>query len=54
MENNLLIRLFLAPGTFVCRQIGLTPQEDGGIFRSFINMMFWTTLGICLYIAWIN
>ena len=41
----------LLPGSFVLQRIGVTVEEDGGLFRSFINMCVWgaISLGISLY-----
>lgn len=39
-----ILALFLLPGNIVIRAIGITVEEDGGIIRSFINMMFWGIL----------
>ena len=33
--------LFLLPGDIVLKLMKITPDEDGGILRSFINMIFW-------------
>ncbi|MGB8816565.1 MAG: hypothetical protein WCC66_01440 [Rhizobiaceae bacterium] len=29
------------PGDFLLRKIGITVDEDSGVFRSFINASFW-------------
>ena len=39
-----LLTLFLLPGDLVIRRIGITVEEDGGIIRSTINMIFWGLL----------
>lgn len=36
-----LSKLFLLPGTMVIQQLGISLEEDGGIFRSMVNMLFW-------------
>lgn len=41
-----LSKLFLLPGTLAIDAIGITVEEDGGIFRSLINMLFWGALAI--------
>lgn len=33
--------LFLLPGTLVLQSMGVSVEDDGGLFRSFINMCFW-------------
>lgn len=38
---KLIGRLFLLPGTIAINTIGITVEEDGGILRSLINMIFW-------------
>lgn len=49
---KLLLDIFLLPGSFILRKIGISVEEDGGLFRSFINMCVWgaITLGIALYL----
>ncbi len=39
-----LLALFLLPGTLVINRIGINVEEDGGILRSIINMIFWGVL----------
>jgi len=41
-------KLFLLPGTIVLGRMDISPENDGGIFRSFINMIFW---GIVAFFA---
>lgn len=43
---NVLVKLFLLPGTLAINAIGITVEEDGGIFRSLINMLFWGAVAI--------
>lgn len=43
---NMLVKLFLLPGTLAINAIGISVEEDGGIFRSLINMLFWGALAI--------
>ena len=38
---NILIQIFLWPGTVALKAVGITVDEDGGIFRSLVNMLFW-------------
>lgn len=37
--------LFLLPGTLVLGRMNISVENDGGIFRSFINMIFWGIVG---------
>ncbi|MEQ3746346.1 MAG: hypothetical protein ABNH53_08970 [Henriciella sp.] len=39
-----LAKLFLLPGTIAIHVVGITIEEDGGIFRSMVNMLFWGAL----------
>jgi len=41
--------VFLWPGDFVRRKLGIELEQDGGIIRSFVNMSFWG--GICLFVG---
>ena len=36
-----LTKLFLLPGTLVLSALNIEVAEDGGVFRSLINMIFW-------------
>ena len=36
-----LMTVFLWPGTWVLEQTGVTIEQDGGVFRSMINMLVW-------------
>ena len=38
---NALGQAFLLPGTLFLNALGVTVEEDGGVFRSLINMVFW-------------
>lgn len=49
---NGLAQLFLLPGTLVLRFIGIDIEEDGGILRSFVNMCFWTAVGMWIGIRY--
>lgn len=48
-----LLALFLLPGNLVINAIGISIEEDGGIIRSFINMMFWGILFILISLPFI-
>ena len=39
-----LTTLFLLPGTLALKSLNITEEDDGGIFRSLINMIFWGVL----------
>lgn len=36
-----LTKLFLLPGTLVLSSLNIDVKDDGGVFRSLINMIFW-------------
>lgn len=38
---RLLLTIFLWPGDAVRRFAGITIEQDGGIIRSLVNMVFW-------------
>ncbi len=46
-----LLKLFLLPGTIVIKKLGISIEEDGGIMRSLINMIFWGILGV-IWVYW--
>ncbi|KCZ90322.1 MAG: hypothetical protein B7Z22_12235 [Hyphomonas sp. 32-62-5] len=46
-----LLYVFLLPGDTAIRMVGITLEEDGGIFRSLINMLFWGTILVPFTIA---
>ncbi|WP_158264357.1 MULTISPECIES: hypothetical protein [Nitratireductor] len=46
-------QVILLPGTLVLRWIGINIEEDGGILRSFVNMCFWTAIGMWIAIKYI-
>ena len=45
-----LLSIFLFPGTLALQVCGISLEEDGGLFRSFVNMCVWgaVSLGIAL------
>ncbi len=45
-----LLDLFLFPGNLVLQKCGISIEEDGGLFRSFVNMCVWgaISLGVAL------
>jgi len=47
---NLLLQTFLLPGNTVIAVLNINIDEDGGVVRSFVNMVVWgtITLGIAL------
>jgi len=38
------LSIFLFPGNLALRVVGISIEEDGGIFRSMVNMLFWGAL----------
>ncbi len=36
-----LVQFLLLPGTLVLNALGVSVENDGGIFRSLINMIVW-------------
>ena len=43
-----LTTLFLLPGTLILGAFGVSVENDGGIFRSLINMIFWGFIGVMI------
>lgn len=43
-----LTTLFLLPGTLVLGALNIETENDGGVFRSLINMIFWGFFGVLL------
>ena len=41
-----LLKIFLFPGTVVLNKLGISVEEDGGILRSLVNMIFWGIIGV--------
>lgn len=41
-----LTSLFLLPGTLILSALNISVENDGGIFRSLINMIFWGFVGV--------
>ena len=41
---RLLAKLFLLPGTLALSALNISEEDDGGIFRSLVNMIFWGIL----------
>ncbi len=46
-----ILKVFLFPGSLVIKKLGITIEEDGGIMRSLINMIFWGILGV-IWVYW--
>ena len=38
---NAFANIFLLPGTLVLSSLNIDINDDGGVFRSLINMIFW-------------
>ena len=49
---NFILKCFLFPGNLALEKCGISVEEDGGVFRSFINMCVWGAiiLGLALKI----
>lgn len=49
---QMLLDVFLFPGNLMLRKCGISVEEDGGLFRSFINMCVWgaVSLALAMYI----
>ena len=45
---RLFANSFLLPGTLVLNAMDITVENDGGIFRSLINMIFWGIIGVMI------
>ncbi len=43
-----LLDVFLFPGNLMLRKCGISIEEDGGLFRSFVNMCVWGTASLAL------
>jgi FtsH-binding integral membrane protein len=50
----LALKILFWPGDFVLRKIGVTVDEDSGIFRSFINASFWGVLALSLVLRFLG
>jgi len=48
-----LAKLFLLPGTLALSALNISEDDDGGIFRSLINMIFWGILTVIISIPFI-
>jgi hypothetical protein len=46
-----LLTLFLLPGTLALNAVNITIDEDSGMFRSLINMVFWGFIGAGIILA---
>jgi len=42
---------FLFPGTFILGCMGISVEEDAGIFRSLINSGFWGAIALWIVLA---
>ncbi|MBO6919668.1 MAG: hypothetical protein JJ858_14660 [Rhizobiaceae bacterium] len=51
---NLVLKVFLMPGTLVLDRLGVSIEEDGGVMRSFINMCFWGTIGLWIALKYLT
>ncbi len=48
-----LLALFLLPGTLVLNAINITVEDDGGILRSLINMLFWGFVAVIVTLPFV-
>lgn len=48
-----LATLFLLPGTLAIRALDISVENDGGIFRSLLNMIFWGIIGVMVMLPFI-
>ena len=46
-----LTALFLLPGTLMIYAIGISSEQDGGILRGMVNMIFWGIIIVFVAIA---
>ncbi len=51
---QLTLKIFLFPGDFVRRKLGITVEEDGGIIRSFINSSVWGALALLVALHYLT
>jgi len=50
---HFLAKIFLLPGTLVLSSLNITVEDDGGIFRSLINMIFWGVIAVIVSLPFI-
>ncbi len=48
-----LLALFLLPGTLLLNAINITVEDDGGILRSLINMLFWGFVAVIVTLPFV-
>jgi len=41
-----MAKIFLLPGTLVINAANVSVEQDGGILRSFVNMIFWGIISV--------
>lgn len=51
---NALVWLFLLPGSLALKGVSIDNQEDGGTFRSMINMLFWGVVAVIAMIPFMG
>ena len=49
-----IARVILWPGTKMCHKLGIDPESDMGLMRSFFNFMFWLPIGLVISLAFIE
>ena len=45
---NALATLFLLPGTIMLSRLNIPTEQDGSVFRSLFNMIFWGFIGVMI------
>jgi len=48
-----LTKLFLLPGTIALSALNISEEDDGGIFRSLVNMIFWGIFAVIVSMPFI-
>ncbi len=46
-------KLFLLPGTIVINALDVSVEDDGGVLRSFVNMIFWGILAVVIMLPFV-
>lgn len=49
---KLLAAIFLFPGNFVLNRLNVSIEQDEGMFRSMINMLFWGLIVVIFAMPW--
>ena len=51
---NFLLKILFLPGNLVLKLIGVSPEEDSGILRSFINASVWGVLALLIALHYLD